>query len=198
MTRLRAKPVHGTRMVVVIALGSLAYATQLAHAQTATGWTLGDPLVTYWSGPSLTNAIAEQAVDAGFNRVTVMGNPGPEYLTNQLDIAEAYGLRGQFYSDVYLTPDSLDGGSRQAALDVMIDTFKAHPAAYSYYIPGLGDEPHLDEFNDLLALKHYINQRDPDHLVFINLPSGNPSSPSYGAPAMKNTCSNMSARSSRS
>ena len=135
----------------------------------AAEWAMGDPIVTYYGGGVLDDAAAQHAVEGGFNLVWIDRSPGHTSMMEQLDRAQAYGLRATIESYL-LRPASLDGGPLQPQLDELIDAVKKHPATHSYKV---SDEPKATEFAGLAALKDYINQRDPEHLVYINLPSNN-------------------------
>jgi hypothetical protein len=146
-------------LVAAVALNGL-FSTQSTAASLA-----GGPLVTYWNAGStdtLTNDIADQAVAGGYNLVWVADG---STLSAQLSLAQAHGLQTQLCSDL-LAPSTLDNATARAKLDALIDTFKASPAAYSYFI---GDEPNASQFADLSRLVNYLRQRDPDHLAYINL-----------------------------
>jgi hypothetical protein len=121
-------------------------------------WQVGTPIVTYWAGPSLTDAVAQQMVEGGFNLVWC----GSE---KELDVAHRYGLRGQF-TDGLLTPASLDDPKRREQLDALIARVGKHPALYAYY---LIDEPNASQFPSLGKLVAHLRERDPLHLAYINL-----------------------------
>jgi hypothetical protein len=139
-------------------------------------WSLGKPIVMYWSQPPLTATIAQRAVEAGFNMVYV-SELSP--IAPQMTIAEQYGLRTLCYYPSLLTPNSLDGGTRQAQLNAMIDQYKASPAAYAYF---LKDEPDATQFAGLAKLKNHVSARDSRHLSFMNLWNCNATSAEYGVP----------------
>lgn len=128
-----------------------------AAAPAPGAWTLGTPVVTYWAGPTLTDAVARQMAEGGFNLVWC-GEP-------QLDLAHRHGLRAQL-QDGLLSPDALDDAAKRAALDALIDRVRRHPALYSYY---LTDEPSAGAFPAWGRLVAYLRERDPAHLAYINL-----------------------------
>ena len=129
-----------------------------ADPKTAASWEVGTPIVTYWCGPSLTDAVAQQMTEGGFNLVWC-GNE------KELDVAHRHGLRGQLTSGL-LTPASLDDPNRREQLDALIDRVSKHPAFYSYHIT---DEPNALQFPALGKLVAYLRERDPAHLSYINL-----------------------------
>ena len=129
-----------------------------ADPKTAASWEVGTPIVTYWCGPSLTDAVAQQMTEGGFNLVWC-GNE------KELDVAHRHGLRGQLTNGL-LTPTSLDDPNRREQLDALIDRVSKHPAFYSYY---LIDEPNASQFPALGKLVAYMRERDPAHLAYINL-----------------------------
>jgi hypothetical protein len=132
----------------------------VAEAQTAAAvsWQVGTPIATYWAGPSLTDAVARQMVEGGFNLVWC----GSE---KDLDIAHRHGLRGHL-TDGLLTLVSLDDSKRREQLDALIARVSKHPALYSYH---LIDEPSAAQFPAVGRLVAYLRRRDPAHLAYINL-----------------------------
>jgi hypothetical protein len=124
----------------------------------AVSWQVGAPIVTYWCGPSLTDAVAQQMAEGGFNLVWC-GNE------KELDVAHQHGLRAQL-TDGLLTPASLDDPKRLEQLDALIARVSKHPALYAYH---LIDEPDASQFPALGKLVAYLRRRDPSHLAYINL-----------------------------
>jgi len=124
----------------------------------AVPWQVGTPIATYWAGPPLTDVVAQQMVEGGFNLVWC----GSE---KELDIAHRHGLRGQLTSNL-LAPTSLDDPDKREQLDALIARVSKHPALYSYH---LIDEPSAAQFPALGRLVAYLRQRDPQHLAYINL-----------------------------
>lgn len=120
-------------------------------------WRVGKPIVTYWAGPPLTEAVAAQLAEGGWNVVW-----GTE---KDLETAAKHGLRLQL-QDPLLSPASLDDPERRAKLDALIERVRSHPALYSYF---LRDEPSAGDFPALGRLVEYLRQRDPMHLAYINL-----------------------------
>jgi hypothetical protein len=143
-------------------------------------WDIGKPIVSYWNGPGtllwgehfgpLSDASAQQLANAGFN--VALANSYED-----MAIAQSHGLRTYFQSEL-LTPASLDGGVKQAALDAIIGQLRQSPAHYGYM---LQDEPNASEFAGLGQLVSYLRQRDPDHVAFINLLPNYASSGQLGA-----------------
>lgn len=120
-------------------------------------WTVGTPIVSYWCGPALTDAVAEQMAQGGWNLVWC-DEAG-------LDIAHRHGLRGQI-QDGLLSPATLDDPARKQQLDALIGRVSKHPAFYAYFIT---DEPSAAQFPALGRLVAYIKEKDPAHLAYINL-----------------------------
>ena len=94
-----------------------------------TTWQLGTPIVTYWAGPTMTDAVARQMAEGGWNLVWCG--------EKELDVSRRHGLRAQL-NDGLLTPESLNDPKQRAKLDALIDRVRKHPALYSYFIR---DEP---------------------------------------------------------
>jgi len=129
-----------------------------AEPATIVSWQIGTPIATYWAGPSLTDTVAEQMVEGGFNLVWCSS-------VKELDVAGRHGLRG-LLTDGLLVPASLDDPKRSEQLDALIARVSKHPAFYAYY---LIDEPNASQFPLLGKLVTYLSQRDPLHLAYINL-----------------------------
>ena len=120
-------------------------------------WHIGTPIVTYWAGPAMTDQVARQMAEGGFNLVWCT--------EKELDVAQRHGLRAQL-RDALLSPASLDDPVRREKLDALIARVRNHPALYSYYIT---DEPSAAEFPGLGKLVGYLRERDPAHLAYVNL-----------------------------
>jgi len=142
---------------IAIALTLLACAGQGLAGEGAARWTLGKPIVTYWAGPRLTDAVAQQLAEGGWNVVWAS--------EEDLDVAARHGLRAQLQHPL-LHPESLDDPQRRDRLDALVDRVKNHPALYSYF---LRDEPNAKDFPGLGKLVAYLRERDPAHLAYINL-----------------------------
>ena len=135
---------------------SVAWAAEKKSAAMKT-WQIGAPIVNYWAGPPMTDAVARQMADGGWNLVWCT--------EKELDVAERHGLRAMLHGGL-LNPASLDDPVKRAQLDSLIDRVKGHPAMYSYH---LRDEPNTSVFPALGKLVEYLRQRDPAHLAYINL-----------------------------
>jgi len=129
-----------------------------AEPAATVSWQVGAPIVTYWAGPSLTDTVAQQMVEGGFNLVWC----GSE---KELDVAGRHGLRGLF-TDGLLVPTSLDDPKRREQLDALIARVSKQSAFYAYY---LIDEPNASQFPLLGKLVAHLRERDPPHLAYINL-----------------------------
>jgi hypothetical protein len=143
--------------LLLVTYAPWAWAAQVEPAA-ALSWQVGTPIATYWAGPSLTDAVAQQMVEGGFNLVWC----GSE---KDLDVAHRHGLRGQL-TDSLLVPASLDDPKRHEQLDALVARVSRHPALYAYH---LIDEPSASQFPALGKLVAYLRQRDPSHLAYINL-----------------------------
>jgi len=123
----------------------------------AGAWQVGTPIVTYWAGPPMTDAVARQMAEGGFNLVWCA--------EKELDVAHRHGLRAQL-RDGLLSPAALNNPTQREKLDALIARVRNHPALYSYYIT---DEPSAAEFPAFGKLVAYLRERDPAHLAYINL-----------------------------
>jgi hypothetical protein len=83
-----------TRFAYILLFSLFTYTPRMwaAEAKPAAGgsWQIGTPIATYWAGPSLTDTVAEQMAEGGFNLVWC----GSE---KELDVA-----RRRFISGVYI------------------------------------------------------------------------------------------------
>jgi len=120
-------------------------------------WKVGPPIVTYWAGPALTDSVAQQMAEGGWNLAWCN--------EKELDVAQRHGLRAQFY-DGLISPASLEDQPKREKLDELIGRVRSHPALYSYFIT---DEPNATNFTALGKLVAYLRERDPAHLAYINL-----------------------------
>ena len=128
-----------------------------AEQRSESDWRVGAPIVTYWAGPPMTDKVAQQMAEGGFNLVWCT--------EKELDVAQRHGLRAQL-RDGLLSPATLDNSTQREKLDALIARVRNHPALYSYYIT---DEPSAAEFPPLGKLVAYLRERDPAHLAYINL-----------------------------
>jgi hypothetical protein len=120
-------------------------------------WQIGEPIVTYWAGPPMTDAVAKQMADGNWNLVWCT--------EGELDTAHKYGLRALLH-DPLLSPANLDQPNEKAKLNALIQRVRNHPALYSYYII---DEPSASAFSELRRLTAYLSECDPSHNSYINL-----------------------------
>src|SRR5438477_5023920 len=74
-------------------------------------WKVGTPIVTYWAGPAMTDAAAQQMAAGGFNLVWCG--------EKELDVVRRHGLRGQL-QDSLLTPAALEDAAQKERLDGLI------------------------------------------------------------------------------
>jgi len=144
-------------MVVARFFVAVGVSAGAASAAPAAPWTLGTPIVTYWCGPSMSDATARQMAEGGWN-VVWCGE-------KELDTVHRHGLRGQL-QDPLLTPASLEDPTQRNKLDALIARVRQHPALYNYFIT---DEPGAAQFPALGKLVAYLRERDPAHLTYINL-----------------------------
>src|SRR5512143_3069422 len=94
----------------LLLLGLAACASGFAADKAASSWEVGTPIVTYWAGPAMTDATAQQMAEGGWNLVWCT--------ERELDVAARHGLRAQLH-DPLLTPASLDDPAKQEKLDAL-------------------------------------------------------------------------------
>jgi len=139
--------------LALIATASASEPRKIANQQ----WTLGTPIVTYWAGPPMTDAVAQQMAEGGWNTIWCT--------EKDLDIALRHGLRAELH-DGLIAPENLDQPSQREKLDALIARVRTHPALYSYFVT---DEPNATNFPGLGKLVAYLRERDPKHMAYINL-----------------------------
>lgn len=143
--------------LLLAGLGDGGFSLRAADVPPAPAWKVGTPIVTYWCGPAMTDAVAKQMADGGWN-VVWCGE-------GDLNTAHRHGLRGQLTHPL-LAPASLDDPKKREQLDALIARVRQHPALYAYYII---DEPNASQFAALGKLVAYLRERDPAHVAYINL-----------------------------
>lgn len=148
---------HGTALAPALAACCASLWGAETQAPPASRWRVGAPIVTYWASPAMTDALARQMAEGGWNVVWCT--------EKDLDVVHRHGLRAQL-SDGLLSPSVLDQPAEREKLDALIRRVRNHPALYSYF---LTDEPSAGAFPGLGKLVAYLGQRDPDHLAYINL-----------------------------
>lgn len=122
-------------------------------------WVLGDPIVSYWCGPTetmpLNDRSAAQLKAGGWNL-------GWARTVEDLDVYHRHGLRAKL---VIGTPD-IDDPVQAKKLVETIQQVKHHPALYAYH---LVDEPNAQAFPRLGKLVAFLRKHDNSHLAYINL-----------------------------
>lgn len=146
----------GLTLFLTVVLFSL-FAPPVAAGEPAKAWQVGTPIVTYWAGPPMTDAVARQMADGGFNLVWCG--------EKDLDLVHRHGLRAKL-TDGLLSPATLESPAGREKLDALIARVRNHPAMYCYFIT---DEPSAGAFPALGKLVAYLRERDPAHLAYINL-----------------------------
>jgi len=143
----------GARGLLLLAIAAIGFRADAAAAS----WTTGTPIVTYWAGPPMSDAVARQMKEGGWNVVWCA--------EQELDVAQRHGLRAQL-TDALLSPKSLEIPAQREKLDALVARVRSHPALYAYF---LTDEPNASQFPALGKLVAYLREHDPDHLAYINL-----------------------------
>lgn len=146
-----------TAAFVALVAATTSCRTAKPKATASPGWRVGRPIVTYWAGPAMTDAVADQMAAGGWNLVWCG--------EKDLDLAQRHGLRAQL-QDGLLSPASLDNPGQLEKLDALVARVKGHPALYDYFIT---DEPNATNFPGLGRLVAHLREKDPAHLAYINL-----------------------------
>src|SRR5262249_29211432 len=120
-------------------------------------WKVGEPIVTYWCGPTLSDAFADQLVEGGWNLAWAE--------ETGLDLARRHGLRVLLTSPL-LGPATLEKPEERGKLEALVARVRAHPALHAYFIT---DEPAAGQFAALGKLVAFLREKDPAHLAYINL-----------------------------
>ncbi len=155
-TRFLERQTSRTFSIATILVFAIAFSLRAAETP-GPAWKLGRPIVTYWAGPPMTDKVAQQMADGGWNLVWCS--------EKELDVAQRHHLRGQL-QDGLLSPQVLDNPAQRAKLDALVARVSKHPAMYCYFVC---DEPCATDFPALARLVAYLRQHDPAHLAYINL-----------------------------
>jgi len=142
---------------VALLMSAILGAPPAAEEKAPAPWRVGTPIVTYWAGPPMSDAVAEQMAAGGWNLVWCG--------EKDLDLIERHGLRGQL-GDPLISAATLDDPAAREKLDALIARVRTHPALYSYFII---DEPNAAQFPALGRLVAHLRERDPAHMAYINL-----------------------------
>lgn len=120
-------------------------------------WKLGRPIVTYYAGPSITEASAQLMKDGGWNVIWCT--------EKELDVAQKVGLKAML-RDGLLYPTTMDNPAKIAELEKLIARVKNHPALDSYFII---DEPSTAVFPSIAKMVALLKKHDPSHFGYVNL-----------------------------
>src|SRR4051812_41954427 len=122
--KLRTATLASFAVFLVMAITVLSRPLRLPAAPAETGrWAVGTPIVTYWAGPPMSDAVARQMKEGSFN-VVWCGE-------KDLDLLQKHGLRGMV-QDALLAPATIDSPEQRLKLDALIERVRTHPAFYSY------------------------------------------------------------------
>jgi len=142
---------------LILVLSILAFATTSNTAGAKEMWKLKKPIVTYYAGPTITEASAQLMKDGGWNLI---------WCTEKtLDIAQKLGLKAMLRDDL-LYPTVMEDPVKVAELEKLIERVKNHPALDSYYII---DEPSTAVFPNIAKMVALLKKHDPAHFGYVNL-----------------------------
>ena len=149
---------HARMLATTAVLASLVLnCSHMIKAKEPQLWSLGMPIATYYAGPPITEPVAKQMSEGGFNLIWCA--------EKDMDTAKRYGLRA-LLRDGLLRPQTMDDPAQLAKLDSLIARVKSHPSLYAYYII---DEPSAALFPALGRLVAHLRALDPAHMAYINL-----------------------------
>ncbi|HOW70447.1 MAG TPA: hypothetical protein PKY77_07590 [Phycisphaerae bacterium] len=149
---------HTQTTITGVILGSLLLNAGCASVvKRPLRWQVGEPIATYYAGPAVTDPVARQMKEGGFNLVWCS--------EQEMDTARRHGLR-VLLRDALLCPQTLDDPAQVAKLDALIERVKNHPSLYAYWII---DQPGAALFPGLGRLVAHLRARDPAHMADINL-----------------------------
>jgi len=138
----------------------------------AGGWKQKEFIITMWCPPPSNDENLARLVREGFTltNVSFSGDdrvPDSE-AAKMLSIVDKYNIKTLIGNDAstILRAESLDDPAQKAKLDEFIEMAKKHPSFAGYF---LADEPSATTFANWGRIAKYLKERDPDHLVFINL-----------------------------
>ena len=117
-------------------------------------WEIGKPIVSFWAGPPMSEAMAKQLAEGGWNLawgVTVA----------DLDIMHKHGLRGIMW--VTIPPQNEANHQR---LKWWLDSFRNHPAAYAVHC---GDEPGGAKMDSCAKAVDFFIEAAPELLHYNNM-----------------------------
>lgn len=140
---------------MILLLACVLIAGSVAASEAA--WKQDRILITFWCPPPATDENLA-AVKADHYNLTWTSADG-------MDVAQRHGLKAMLWDNT-INPAALDDPAKKAKMDALIDRVKDHPAMEAYYII---DEPGIREFEALGRLAAYLRERDPKHLVYVNL-----------------------------
>ena len=129
--------------------------------------------ISYWWGPSPSDASFQQISEGGFTVAQAGGG------RQTLDLAQRYGFRVVIEDPRILAKEPGDPDFEKN-LDAVVADFADHPALWGYH---LIDEPNTSQFPKLAAINQYLLSKDPSHVPYINL------FPTYAAPHQLGTAS---------
>ncbi len=142
---------------LVLVLFVVAFTTTSNTAGAKEMWKLKKPIVTYYAGPTMTEASAQMMKDGGWNLIWCT--------EKDLDIAQKLGLKAML-RDGLLYPDKMDDPDKIAKLIELVKRVRNHPALDSYFIV---DEPSTAVFPNIAKMVSILREHDPAHMGYVNL-----------------------------
>ena len=129
-------------------------APRVAQVERKQKWEVGKPIVAYWAGPQLTEELAQQLEEGGWNLAWGM-------TVSDLDILYKHGLRGILW--VTVKPTSPENEHR---LRWWLDSLRNHPAMYAVHC---GDEPGGPKMDGCAKEVAFFEREAPEILHYNNM-----------------------------
>lgn len=126
---------------------------------------LSFPIMAWWGPPAgiVDDSVFQDMVDAGFTANLTFASRDENLM--MLRVAHKAGLKLSVY-DSRIDPRQPVDSAAFRRLDSVIADYKDSAAFLGYHII---DEPSAAIFGNIAPIKAYLNEKDPDHLAYVNL-----------------------------
>lgn len=123
------------------------------------------PIMAWWGPPAsiVNDTVLQGMADAGFTASLTFASR--EENLHMLSLAHKYGLKLSIYDSRINPKEAVDSAALKRIDSVVMD-YKDSAALLGYHII---DEPSAALFANIAAIKSRLNEKDPDHLAYVNL-----------------------------